>query len=252
MSPNSQASNHEELRDLCGAYALGALDPPDLARFDEHLRAGCEICGSEVEAQRRVVGALGGLLEESTPPAAAEDRLMARLAAVGNETAVPAHGRGLWVHWLSAAAALLIVVPALWIAVESRSQIARLERLLAAFETTTDPLVSFTDLEPTAAAESARARATYDPRTQRWRVFLHDLVPPPAGRTYQGWLATHGGTLDFGTFLPDETGHAFLVMSLPDETEGIRIRVTLEPEGGSERPTGPAVFDHPGDGTSPS
>jgi anti-sigma-K factor RskA len=250
MSPSSQAPDHEELRDLCAAYALGALEPPEVERLERHLLR-CEACRSDVDAHLRAVGALGTLLDERTPPASAEESLLERLVPGGGLEAIGAAarkeaGRGGWARWLSVAAALLIAVPALWIAVESRREVARLERLLETFETTTDPLVSFYDLEPTAAAGGARARATFDPRTLRWRLFLHDLVQPPTGTIYQGWLVTRDGPLDFGTFLPDGTAHAFLALRLPGEPTGVRVRVTLEPAGGSNRPTGPLVFDYPG------
>jgi anti-sigma-K factor RskA len=250
MSRERHTSDHEELRDLCAAYALGALDPPESAQLEEHLREGCEICDSEITEHRRTVDVLGSLLEEKTPPAAVEERLVARLDPKSGEdeastTVRKAQVAGGWLRWLPAAAALLLAVPALWIAVDSRREVARLERELAAFETTTDPVVPIYDLEATPAAAGARARATFDPRTQLWRLFVHELPPPPAGMIYQGWVVTRDGPHDVGTFLPDETGHAFLVLRLPGEPAEASVRVTLEPEGGSEQPTGSPVFRHP-------
>ncbi len=251
MSPEKHPSDHEELRDLCAAYALGALDPPESAQLEEHLREGCEICDSEIAEHRRSVEALGSLLEERTPPARAEERFLARLASGDRQDEAsrvvrPARVTGGWLRWLPAAAAVLVAALALWITVDSRREVARLEREFAAFETTTDPIVSIYDLEATPAAAGARARATFDPRTQLWRLFAHDLVPPPAGLTYQGWLVAGDTSHDLGTFLPDETGHAFLALRLPGDPAEARVRVTLEPAGGSERPTGSPVFRHPG------
>ena len=75
---------------------------------------------------------------------------------------------------------------------------------------------------------------------------MHDLLPPPVGMTYQGWLVTRDVCQDFGTFLPDETGHGFLTLRLPCDASDTHVRVTLEPANGSDRPTGSPVFEHPG------
>ena len=251
MSRDTNPADHEELRDLCAAYALGVLDPSESAQFEEHLQEECETCRSEIAEHRRTVAALGSLLEEKTPPAEVEERLMARLVAEGRDEKLwravrPARVSGGWLLWLSVAAALLLAGPSVWIAVDSRREVARLQRDLQAFETITDPLVSVYDLQAAPSAHDARARAAFDPRIQTWRLFVHHLMPPPAGMTYQGWLVTPDGPHDFGTFLPDETGHGHLELRLSGDPSGTRIRVTLEPAGGSVRPTGTLVFASPG------
>jgi hypothetical protein len=251
MSHEAHPTDHEELRNLCAAYALGALDPPESAQLEEHLREGCEVCHSEIAEHRRTVEALGSLPERREPAAAMEERLIARLSAKGRDDEIPKAVRpalvaGGRLRWLWMAAALLLAAPALWITVDSRREVARLENELVAFETTTDPVVSIYTLEAAPSAAGARARATFDPRTSLWRLFVHDLLPPPAGMTYQGWLVTQDVCQNFGTFLPDETGHGFLTLRLPGEPSGTRVRVTLEPANGSDQPTGSPVFEHHG------
>ena len=81
MIRSTDPFDHKDLRELCAAHALGALDPPDAVRLEAHLSAGCEICRAEIDEYRRTVGALGGLLGEESPPAWAESALMARIGS---------------------------------------------------------------------------------------------------------------------------------------------------------------------------
>ena len=80
MTGRGRPMDHRELRELCAAHALGALDPPETVRLEKHLREGCDLCRGEVEEYRRTVTAMGTILKEVGPPAGMEDRLLARIA----------------------------------------------------------------------------------------------------------------------------------------------------------------------------
>ena len=57
---------------------------------------------------------------------------------------------------------------------------------------------------------------------------------PPSGKTYEAWVITPAGTaLPAGTFSTARTGSRFASR----DTEGDVIAVTVEPAGGSPKPT---------------
>lgn len=72
-------------------------------------------------------------------------------------------------------------------------------------------------------------------------MFVADDLPPlPDGKVYEAWTI-QGDPRPAGTFTPDSTEPA--VLELPDTAfEADSVAITVEPDGGSERPTTDAVF----------
>jgi hypothetical protein len=69
------------------------------------------------------------------------------------------------------------------------------------------------------------------------------LVPPAGGRTYQLWLVARGQAINVGTFEPDSTGSVTFSAAAPaTPLPIIAAVVSLEPDGGSQRPDGPPVL----------
>jgi anti-sigma-K factor RskA len=251
MRSTTLGPEHEQFRDLCAAYALGALDPPESAELEKHLSNGCDICSLEIAAHRETMTAMGRIVEERTPSPESATRLFQRIGLSTRPagTTAPARRAGSAAgafHRLSLAAALLLAVVSLVVALASRGHVADLKDQIAAFESATDPIVSIVDLRASPSAAGARIRVTFDPRNSKWSLFAHDLPSPPAGMVYQGWLLREGIAHDLGTFLPDPSGHGFASVPLPGDPAETRVQVTLEPEGGSDQPQGVVVFSDRG------
>ncbi len=70
-------------------------------------------------------------------------------------------------------------------------------------------------------------------------VFLASDLPMPArGMTYQVWRVTGDGEMvSAGTFTPDADGHIAVVLE-GGSGDVVKFMITLEPPGGSDRPTG--------------
>ena len=79
--------NHDELRELLGAYALDAVDADEALAVEAHL-AGCPQCRAEVEQHRSVAALLGNA--GATAPAGLWDRIAASLDEPEQSTARPA------------------------------------------------------------------------------------------------------------------------------------------------------------------
>jgi anti-sigma-K factor RskA len=70
------------------------------------------------------------------------------------------------------------------------------------------------------------------------------LPPAPAGRSYQLWTLVDGAPVSAKVFDSDPDGHALVEnLALPATVRGVsEMVITLEPAGGSPRPTGVAVM----------
>jgi anti-sigma factor RsiW len=107
-------------------------------------------------------------------------------------------------------------------------------QLLSAAAVAAVCLVLTAVLQPWRATE-ARATLVVSPSREAVLV-LRDLAPAPAGRTYEAWIVDHGrltpAGIVRGSVLP-------LTRRVP---AGAAVLVSLEPAGGSARPTGPVVL----------
>jgi anti-sigma-K factor RskA len=76
---------------------------------------------------------------------------------------------------------------------------------------------------------------------QKW-VVTTDLPQPPEGKVYQLWFVTAGTPVSAGLIKPDEDGHGFLIISVPQSIPTIvAAAITLEPQNGSPQPTMPIL-----------
>jgi hypothetical protein len=71
-------------------------------------------------------------------------------------------------------------------------------------------------------------------------LFSASKLPPLAeGSTYQLWLLTRGGAASAGVVHPGEEGNIVAAFDpLPDAPDPTGFAVSVEPEGGSSKPTG--------------
>lgn len=77
---------------------------------------------------------------------------------------------------------------------------------------------------------------------QHWYLKIDGLEPCPMGRVYQLWfVGPDGRAFSAGTFEVESGVHVELTSeTMPEGTRA--VKVTLEPRGGSEQPTGPEVL----------
>ena len=216
-----------------GAWALNALDPSEVDRFEAHL-AGCSICRHEVAALRMAVDTLPLAAPQTPPPPALKQRLMAiveseaqLLRAAGpdaDRTPAPRRRR----RWsipsvrplpaLAVGCALLAVGLGLGVALRDADSERRTVAIASAPSGATVKLTV------------SDARASLD---------LRGMPAPPRGRVYQVWLkrgdAAPRPTHTLFTVRPD--GRARVTVDEPVGKDD-RLIVTDEPPSGSRAPTG--------------
>ena len=256
------------LDELARGEAIDAgADGPDAASRREYLE---------------LMGALGASVEPVEPPPAIRDRLLAEVrgepaAAPGEVAPAPlaapqppsSGGPRRWALPLAASLAIALAGVVGYQAAQLSGQRATIEQLagrlaevesgaptvaalqgqLAAMQQRmtliTGRGVEICPLKPMAAeAREADSRGVLYVAAdhQHWYLTLDGLRPCKQGRSYQLWFVpTDGEPVSAGTFDVMEGVRVELSSeTMPANTRAITI--TLEPAGGSQEPTGPAVL----------
>jgi anti-sigma-K factor RskA len=225
--------DHDALRELTGAYALGTLSEAERRGFEAHLDT-CPECTAEVRAFSLVAEGLGQLVEPRDPP----PHLRARVLAIAGAPAAPIRReKATLPPWLLLAASIaLIAVGTYAVLLRGRVHVAdqsvtRVAEILGASD------VRRVDLAGQAVAPAASGRTFWSP--SRGMMFTAaDLPPLPGGQVYQLWLVTASAPWSAGLFTPDRTGRAIVIGTVPAGVQPVAVAVTIEPAGGVPSPTG--------------
>ncbi|GGK09954.1 hypothetical protein GCM10010123_44830 [Pilimelia anulata] len=235
-----------DIHTLAGAYALDALDEPERAAFERHLRE-CPACATEVAELAEAATALAEPTW-SVPPPGLRQRVLAAAATTRQEppaVAARAGRRGAaarWQRFAAAAAAVGVCAAGAGLATYAwqRGEL-RDERAAAA-----DARATADGVRAVLAAADARirtgalvggGRVTIVASAQRDRSVVV-LDAPPAGerRVYQYWWIT--GAAPASAAVLGEGEHASTRL-LPGARGVDVLGVTVEPAGGSATPTLP-------------
>jgi anti-sigma factor RsiW len=212
--------SHDELRSLLGAYALGSVAVEEEAAVRAHLRT-CDECRAEADSLTAVVPALAFAVGEEPLPAGFTERLMSQIAV-----APPPPARRSWsiLPALAVGAAVIAIVVLAALVVDLRSDL-NLQREVA------QGLLS----DEARTMSGGGAEAAVVPTDDGSVLVARGLSAAPEGRTYQLWFIDEGGPESGGTF---DVEDGFATLESDRSLEGVvAVAVTLEPAGGSRRPT---------------
>jgi hypothetical protein len=236
--------NHDQIRELLEAYALGVLEPAEQAAVEEHL-PGCESCRRLAADYAIVAEALPAALAAATPSQpdpALRAHLLRRL------------GRPrLRVRVSTAAAALALAVAVALLAWTTQlNQTLATERALYAqlagqqeivFEVVDSPEATRVVLRPPVPGSTAYGKVFTTPDLPFVVAMAGRLPTPPAGQLYHLWLERDGATVLAGT-LP-VTGQGFGALVYVDRRNGPvfqSAQITLQPTGAAEPAGIPALI----------
>jgi anti-sigma factor RsiW len=243
--------NNDDLHSLAGAYAVDAVDDVERARFEAHL-AGCSQCQAEVASLLAAAGELSSTtvtppppsLRESVlrdissvrplPPEAPSDPRPAPSAHPSLESKRAERARGAPVRqWLAgvAAAAVLATGGLVWHPWSSDTgtvQLAATQQVLRAKDAQ-----RFQHKVGAATATIVRS-----PSLKKAVIVTANLPAAPAGKVYQLWLQ-QGATMVKAGFVP--AGPSNTVLLQGDAITAAGAGITIEPAGGSDKPTLPPV-----------
>ncbi|MGW4302793.1 anti-sigma factor [Streptomyces sp. NPDC004646] len=257
MSLLGRLLRRDDPHSLAAPYALDALEPGERRRFERHL-ATCERCATETRALADDVVRLAW--STAAPPSdALRERVFAavrvtpqeqpatphvrpRVAQLpphvwGAQPPPPRRTRPLLVPFATATAAAALVVASLFAVQADRTQ----DRLAA-------EQARSREIAHVLAAPDARATSGEDARGRSMAVIasaaegravvtLSGYGTPPGGRVHQLWLVRpHAQPRSLGLL----TGDTPLVAKGLDKSSA-SLAVTVEPDGGSSRPTGQPI-----------
>ncbi len=225
----------DDVHGLTAAYALDALDAADKAAYEEHLRR-CPECQRELVSLQETAASLAYAVDAPTPPADLRARILGQ-ARAERPNVVPLRPR--WAYPAAAAAAVAAtaaIVLGGWAfslsssLEEERQARANLDRATALLATGDSVAIPLSGASGTlVVAETGEAA-----------LVVSSLDPAPAGKTYEAWVIEDGRPVPAGLF---EAAEGRTVVALERAVpRGAVVAVTLEPEGGVERPTSSPLF----------
>jgi anti-sigma-K factor RskA len=247
----------EDLQEQASLYAAGAMTDSERQAYARHLEEDqCAVCRSEVNELQSAISLLAFSAPEVTPSANVKARLMEQaLSAMPPRTVVErARPRFRWLEWMSTAVAIASIAVAFVLlrsnadlrrlAAELNSRIARLEvqlvgeRTTIAFLTSADRVVN---LAGQGTSVQARGRLFWDQQRKRWSLYIRDLPPVPADKSYQLWFVPKSGNpVSAQVFNTAADGSIVIDIPVPDTIGDLQAAaVTTEPAGGVPQPTGP-------------
>jgi anti-sigma-K factor RskA len=214
--------SEQEVEDLLGAYALGALAGSDLQRVRDHL-ASCDQHTRAAAELKRATSALALSVEDREPSPELRQRILDALQAPG-PVARPRQWRP---RWIVAAAAAAIVLLAAGIGIGR----------LSAPQPAPAPVTTWV-FDGNALAPGAVARLVSFNRDHRSVVEITGLKPLSAGKVYEMWLFRGASPVDAGV---GQAPSGTLVAQLGDLTNYSQFAVTVEP-GEQPKPTGTPIL----------
>ena len=239
MEPKVIRPPQDDVRDLLGAYALGAVDASEAAQVHQLLHQD-PAADAELAELFAAVSALPLLVEPLTPPNALRDRISA--AALADVPAHSAQARStadtwsvptapaveassnvvrpepaFWQRarvWATAAAALLLIsLGLLYWNMQLREEISA------------NPPIETLALATTAMAPQASGEVHYMPAQGVLMLDVKDLPPLPEGYVYEVWLIGDGNPVPAGVFDNATAQHAIAA----DRAQFNTLAITMEP-----------------------
>jgi anti-sigma-K factor RskA len=245
----------DEVREMAGAYVLGALDAAETGAVRAHL-AGHEDAHPEIAELGSVIPALNEMIPIVEPPASLKDRIMAAAAAdlAARSPAAPVafptaeeraerRSRTSTAGWLLRIAAVLVVAAlGSWnLLLQNQLNDAQAyERNVAAVLDAAAAPGSLTAVLAAGGGTGSGIAAVQEDGDLA--IAMRDLAPTSGNSVYEAWvIGADGVPVPVGNFRVGETGIGFLQTGGVPSAEGIVLALTLEPGPGATTPTMPII-----------
>jgi len=227
------------------AYAIGALDAEDVAALEAHLKT-CASCRTELAGYRALNDSLLMAVPPRQPSAALRKRLQSRLPGA-QRTARPQWSWSFSRMAVGASLILLLVMNVYSILQMRALQLeqTRLNRQIRTGQTVMSMLSYPATERLSINSDKVVGSLLVDKERDIVALIVWNMPQLSENETYQIWLIDpQGDRVSAGVFSPESdqaytTQVVYPKQSLVDFTG---VGVTVEPAGGSEKPTGERLF----------
>jgi anti-sigma-K factor RskA len=216
---------HEAVHDLTAAYALDALDERERAEYEAHL-ATCEACRAELASLQESAASLAYSVPAPAPPPQLRERILEQARSERSNVVPLRRSRVNYaLGAVAAVAASIAVALGIWNAMllDERNDRSVLEnpdaRVVALPEE--GPITGRLHVDPNGDA-----------------TLVVDGAATPADKDYEVWVIEGDTPRPAGLF---DGGRRVVRLSRPVRP-GASVAVTLEREGGVQRPTTRPIF----------
>lgn len=267
-------NEHDELLDLCGLYALGALSEVESRRLEAHLAKGCVECERELALCRQGVD----ILAEAAPSVEPDRELRARILTAIDAEPAPAmavrrpakstmpseRDREIVrfpvftaIGWAAAVALALLGLNDQKELRGMRGELASLRGQVAQLEgqlgdesswlaSMASPTARVAYFKPTAAGKPKQSGwALFDPANKRAIFVIENLEVEP-GHDFELWAIGAQGPRSLGVISVEPGGRALVKLpQVPNPADLAAFAVSYEAAGGSpdkHAPAGPVVM----------
>jgi anti-sigma factor RsiW len=252
----------QSIEDLLPAYALDAIDDADRERIESHLRE-CSDCRHDIDEYRSVTAMLAFAAPQVEPSASLKQRVLEATVAKPRalrESPSFAANLSTWFTNLfrapafSAMTLVFVIALGVWnLSLQNQlAQQAMVNQQMQSDVTRTRAIVSmvaYSENEPkhmqaSDVAPQAIGRLVAAPELNSLALIVYDMPTLESKRVYQVWLIDPAGErTSGGTFTVDGSGRAWVLIRAPKPLSSYQgIGITIEPEGGSAKPTTPRVM----------
>ena len=260
----------DEVREMAGAFVLGALEPVEAAGVRVHL-ASCPEAQAEIDELGSVLPALAESVPIVEPPAGLKARIMTAAAAdlaarpagpapdpvakqappipptplaiptvAERETRRARTSPGTWA--LRIAAVVAIVALGGWnLLLQGQLSTARSyeQSVAAVLDVAAQPGARTAILTAAGGTGSGLAAVS---ATGQIRLAMQDLAPTTGATVYEAWVIGGDGVpVPLGSFRVGNSGTASFEGTGPPSANGSILAVTLEPAPGATTPTMPII-----------
>jgi anti-sigma-K factor RskA len=256
-----------QIEELLPFYALDALTDEEREQVEAYLREHPE-ARQQLDEMGRAVAALPYGTSPIEPAPRTKEALMARLAVDQKSRASKETGRQEQAlrprvrrfesifQALSFGAAVVAILWAVILNIQLsqlRHEVSMLSEALVAQSNSLEQInqklsqtpVAETvtiSLKGTDVRPQAQGQLIADPNSQSAVLVITGLGPLEPGKTYQVWLIDSSGPKSAGLLSVDSKGQAVLIVTSDETISSFQsLGISVEPEGGSQQPTGDIV-----------
>ena len=269
-----------EMLDISAAIALGAAEPGDVERVEQHADE-CPKCAAALREFREMAAVLGASVPQVEPPSRLRSRLL--LAAqrtpqeappVGAQAVDRRSGIAAWwaatplrrlawprvrlsPAWAVAMASMIVSIGSLaWVAM-LQGQVADLRSAAAAereravrydqvVQVLASPQLAVRSLTPASQSVHSYGTVYLDPNSRTGMLTARGLPPIQPGHAWQLWFVRGNERVSGGVLWPDRLGNGYTLIQVPSDVQTFEgIGVTEEPGPGSAWPTTPRIMGGP-------